>query len=414
MNNGRIFLKRNKFLSSLIQKPLERSKNECSTNSSTPWGKNIMGRLQPLLVLMCASLLALSSHGLIKEGVKDSYTIKKGDTLWKVADYFLDSPGRWPELWKANPQINNPHMLFAGDVVSLVYVKGKPQLILSNRKPEKSAPRHRSSYRYGSFAADNNESAPLTMLNKKRATIKLSPKIRVESHVKEITALPLHLVRKYISENRIFTIKAEITRAPYIFSSNNEKIGSITGDEVYAKGDFFDTSGSYEVIRPGKKIKDPVTGKVMGVLGIKVSDANLISLKNDVASLELVNSRRPVRNGDKILEKDTFVPPAIYHPKQPIESVTGKILSILAGNNSAGKYDSVLVSLGHREKIQPGDLLAVQLSPWTLNSKTNKKIKLPTKKIGIVMIYRVFDRLSYAIVMSAKEGLQEGHFLTNP
>ncbi|MDB2384797.1 LysM peptidoglycan-binding domain-containing protein, partial [Endozoicomonas sp.] len=122
-----------------------------------------MERLLLVLILLVAPLFATASQSLIKEGVGDRYTVKKGDTLWKVAEYFLDSPWRWTELWQANPQINNPHLIYPGDVVSLIYVDGKPRLTVSYRGAGEEAGR----------------------------TIKLSPKIRKTPINQAIPAIPL-------------------------------------------------------------------------------------------------------------------------------------------------------------------------------------------------------------------------------
>lgn len=362
-----------------------------------------MWRLLSVLILVGSSffvifsqdLVAASSQGLIKEGVKKNYTIKAGDSLWKVAENFLDDPHRWKELWLANPQIKNPDLLYPGDVVSIVFVEGKPRLTVSSRK------------------TDGKPMSTEPKWKEVGQTIKLSPKIRATPAGKETFTVPLSQVGKFLSKNRIFRSVSEITNAPYVFSIHNNRLAASSGDKVYIRGNILDRPGIYEIIREGGKIIDPITGKVSGVEGIKIADAKLIHLTDGQGVVMVLNARIPVKLKDRFVEKDTFVPESMFFPKTPNTTVVGKVMAIVSGGKKAGKYHSIIISLGTQEGLQPGDMLTAQESTVVDNPITGKKTRLPTKKLGTVMIYRPFERLSYGIIMSSSEDLQVGDDLTN-
>ncbi|MDD7805981.1 MAG: LysM peptidoglycan-binding domain-containing protein [Endozoicomonas sp. (ex Botrylloides leachii)] len=344
-----------------------------------------MGRLLLTFMLLATPLINAASEKepLIKEGVVKSYTIKKGDSLWKVAEHFLNSPWRWNELWQANPQIKKPDLIYPGDVVSLIYIDDKPKLTLS--------------YRAGA-----------------RQTIKLRPKIRTVPIDESISAIPLSAINKFLKEDRVISLDTELIRAPYIFSMSNNRIAASTGDKVYARGHLFNETAQHEIIRRGEKIKDPLTGQILGVIGYKVADAKLLGFNKGIASIEVLNAKMPVKKGDRVLAKDTFVPADTFSPKRPIESVVGKVLAVINGGRKAGKHDTVVVDLGLRNSIEAGDILVVKESTKARDPLTRKQVRLPPRNIGVVMIYRPFDSLSYGIVMSTKEDLQVGDYLTNP
>ena len=358
-------------------------------------GSNVMWRLLSVLIMAGSFVFPASSQSIVKEGVEESYTIKKGDSLWKVAEHFLENPKRWKEIWLANPQIKNPNLLYPGDVVTLLYVDGKPRLTVSSR---------------------DTEGKPLLTESKRKGvsrTIKMSPKIKATSLDKKTIIVPLSQIARFLSVNRIFKNSSELAKAPYIFSMRNHRIIAGPGDQVYIRGYLFDRPGRYAIIREGKKILDPFTGKVSGVEGIKIADAKLIHLVDGKGVVEVLDARMSVKIGDRLFGADVFVPELEFFPKTPNETVTGKLLAVVGERIKAGKYDSVIISLGAREGLQPGDMLAVQESSLVRDEVTGENIRLPIKKLGSIMVYRPFERLSYGIVMSAIEDLQVGDDLTN-
>ncbi len=155
------------------------------------------------LLLLAASGLAQAQVDL-REGHPDRYTVVRGDTLWDISGKFLRQPWKWPELWHANPQIQNPHLIYPGDTLSLVYVDGQPRLVLNR--------------------------------GESRGTIKLSPKIRSTPIAEAIPTIPLDKINSFLLANRIVDDEKTFTSAPYIVAGNAERIVSGTGDRIYARG----------------------------------------------------------------------------------------------------------------------------------------------------------------------------------
>lgn len=342
-----------------------------------------MGRMLLAIMMFMMPLIVISSDRMIRANTGDSYTVKRGDSLWTVAEYFLENPSRWPELWQANPHFHNPHLIYPGDVISLTYINGKPKLRVSNSSETKR-------------------------------TIKLSPKIRSAKISQAIPAIPLNTINKFLKEDRIVSLATELSRAPYIFAIANNRIAASNGDKVYARGHIYNENAQHEIIRRGEKIKDPRTGQLLGIIGYKVADAKLLEFNKGIASIEVVGATMAVKKGDRLLIKESFAPVTTFYPKPPVESVVGRVLAVVNGGKKAGKHDTVIVDLGHRQSMQPGDILVVKEPSKARDPVAEKSLRLPPRDVGMVMIYRSFDSLSYGIVMSAKEELQVGDYLTNP
>lgn len=326
----------------------------------------------------------------IRSDSPQQYTVKKGDTLWDIAERFLESPWRWPEIWQANPQTRNPHLIYPGDVISLVEVEGQPRLVVS------SAPGR---------AVDSAVPG---------RTIKLTPKIRVTPISQAIETIPLHAIRGFMLDSRIVPTRRYLSRAPYIFASDNNQVASTTGDTVYARGRFDQGSGIHDLVRIGEEVRDWGNGRVLGVIGRKVAEARLSRLIDGTATLEILSARWPVKAGDRVVARDNFAPPTIFYPRAPETMVQGRVLRILNGDRKAGKYDTIISNIGERDGIRPGDRLAINASRKVRDPVSKKGVRLPLRTIGTVMIYRTFDKLSYGMVMSATEEIERGDTLSNP
>ena len=335
-------------------------------------------------ILLCMSASGMANDSPIKADSPRNYKVEKGDTLWDISTAFLKSPWLWPEIWHANPQIKNPHLIFPNDVVSLVYIDGKPRIMVSSR------------------GSNSN-------------TIRLSPRVKVMPGEMAIPAIPLSTIRSYLKDGHVFSDKKQLNSTPYVFSAKGGKTVSGEGDTVYARGHFSKHTITYDVVRPGQKIMDPQTNELLGVIGVNVGTINLKRVKDDIASVVITDSKKEVKPGDRLLREQSNGLVTTFFPKLPVKPIDGVITANFNKANKISKFDTIVVNKGARESLKQGDVLAIYRKKEKANDPfTGKKVSLPSQRVGLVMIYRPFEKMSYGIVLSAKEDIEVGYTLRNP
>lgn len=319
----------------------------------------------------------------------DRYTVVRGDTLWDISSRFLEDPWLWPEIWQVNPQIDNPHLIYPGDVISLIYVDGRPQL-----RVERGAP------------------AGLR-------TERLSPQIRSERLDQAIETIPYDLVAPFISRPTVLE-KGEAKNLPYILSTKGHLIAG-TDYEVYARGADFNQGGRYNVIHVGDKIRDPESGDVLGYVGIFAGEGRVIR-EGDPATLYLRDAEREVLEGDRLMrveprQRMDFV------PRAPAQMVDGRIMNVIGGVSLIGQYQVVAINRGQKDGLEPGHVLAIYQAgdkvrdPYKaglLSGVLGTRVKLPEEPAGELMVFRTYNRMSYALVMEATSEIRVGDILRNP
>lgn len=335
-------------------------------------------------ILLCMSTLGLAYDSPVKADSPSRYTVQKGDTLWDISNTFLNSPWMWPEIWHANPQVHNPHLIFPGDVVSLVYINGRPRLMISSR-------------------------------GNTGRIIKLTPKIRTMPGESAIPAIPLSAISSYLKRNRVFDSEDDLRLTPYIVASKDDRFISSVGDKVYARGNFTGKGIKFDVFRQGETIKDLDSGEVLGITGIEVGALNVSKVRDDVASLIIQESRIELRPGDRLVKDEGGALVTTFFPRAPDAPVEGKVTANLTGSEKMSRYDTVVINKGLRESLKQGDLLAVYKATVQVKDKfANEMITLPLERVGMVMVYRPFEKMSYGIVLSAKEDIEIGDILRSP
>lgn len=301
------------------------------------------------------------------------YVVVKGDTLWDISGKFLKYPWHWPDIWYVNPQIENPHLIYPGDVLSLVYRDGKPMLELSRGK----------------------------------RTVKLSPQVRETMLDKPIPTIPLSAVGPFLSKPRVVGEEV-MDNAPYIVSSADERLISGSGDYVYARGVTENDSGEYSVFRGGKAYTDPDTNEILGYEAIYSGDASLVSA-GDPAKMDLTYTNREVQIGDRLLEIEEDDYNLYFTPKTPEKDYQGRIISVFDGVSQVGQYQIVVLNLGLRDGLETGDVLSVYQAGETIRDQVtedpNDMVTLPDEHIGEAMIFKLYEKVSYAIVMRATDAI---------
>ena len=322
----------------------------------------------------------------LKQGHPQVYSVKEGDTLWGISSKFLDDPWYWPELWQVNPQIQNPHLIYPGDRIKLVYIDGKPALTL--------------------------ERGP--MVFKKGDTVKLSPQIRSEPLSSVIPAIPLEHIQSFLVNNRVLT-EEEIEASPYILAGDEQHIVMGLDDYMYARGDWTETHPAYGVYRKGTAYIDPETKEVLGIAALDLGMARFERVDEDIARFKITSSKEDIRPGDRLIPTEERKVDSVFHPKSPDMEVKGEILHVFSGVRNVSQYDVVVINRGDREGIKIGDVLAVMGKGEIVRDKITKEmVKLPDERRGIMMIFRTFEKVSYGLVLRAEAPLKVGDAVKNP
>ena len=333
-------------------------------------------------ILLCMSTLGQADP--IRVDSPDKYLVQHGDTLWDISTTFLKSPWQWPRIWHSNPQIKDPHLIYPGDVVSLVYIDGRPRLMVSRR-------------------GENGR------------TVKLSPQVRVMPSAFAVPAIALSTIESHLHNIHVFADEQQLAFAPYVFAARDGKLISAVGDKVYARGSFAADSRRFNVVRVAEQVLDPQTGEELGLMAREVAAVNVSRIKGDTASLVVQESKMEIKQGDRLVRDRASGLVATFFPEPPAVPVEGIVTANLNGSKKIAKFDTVIINRGKRESLKQGDLLGVyRQSELVSDPLTGEAVALPMERVGLVMVYRSFAKMSYGIVLSAKEDIEVGYILRNP
>ncbi|MEK8053507.1 LysM domain-containing protein [Ideonella sp. DXS22W] len=324
----------------------------------------------------------------------ESHTVQRGDTLWGVSSLFLKSPWRWPELWGMNlDQIRNPHLIYPGQVLVLDKSNGRARLRLAGAAAEGEAPTN---------------------------TVKLSPRVR--SQLLEngaIASIPLSLIAPFLNEAVVLSDNA-LASAPRIVATQEGRVMVSRGETAYVRGDL-GGARSFTVYRQAKPLADPETREVLGFEAGYVGTADLVrtAVEQGVplpATFQLTSARLEAGVGDRLAP----VPPhdlQAYVPHAPSQPVGGRVVSIYGEALSAGQNQIVAINRGARDGLERGHVLALWRAGLPATDATQAKpqpIQLPDERSGLLFVFRVFDRVSYALIVSALDPVKPGDRFSQP
>ncbi len=335
------------------------------------------------ILLACLSVWMFSIASVAADDrfndVPDTYTVKKGDTLWDISEHFLKSPWLWPEIWYVNPQIRNPHLIFPGDIIKLVYIDGKPYL----------------------------------MLQRGDRVVKLSPQIRELPNDKAIDAIPLEAINNFLSRTRVVA-EGELEAAPYVIAGSEKRLLSGKDDDFYARGSF-DETPAYGIYRKGDPYIDPETEEVLGIRAKDIGSAKLKAIDGDIATLLSSRAVEEIRAGDRLLPHEERRLESMFFPSAPSETVAGVIMGVEGGISQVGTLDVVAINLGEREGMEVGTVLAIYKRGETVTDRIAKeKVTLPDERAGLMMVFRAFEKMSFALVLRAQRPLAVNDIVKNP
>lgn len=324
----------------------------------------------------------------------DSHVVKRGDTLWDISKLFLKSPWRWPELWGMNlEQIRNPHLIYPGQILILERIGDRARL------------------RVGEPVGD---------------TVRLSPKVRgTDMGRNPIASIPFHLIEPFLNEAVIFE-KNDLASAPRIVAAQEGRVMMGKGETAYVRGDL-GTNTAYRVFREPKPLLDPTTKEVLGFEAAYVGSADYIRAgetrkgadgKSEIvpATFRLTSLRMEAGVGDRLapVQQREFTN---YVPRPPQNPIGGQLASIYGEGLNAGQNQVVALNKGARDGLERGHVLAL----WRDGARsvdstdpTRPLLKLPDERHGLLFVFRVFDRMSYALILNVQEPVKVGDRFTQP
>jgi hypothetical protein len=314
----------------------------------------------------------------LADGHPNEYVVQVGDTLWDISARFLKDPWFWPEIWYVNPDIVNPHLIYPGDVLGLVYIDGQPRIT-----------------------------------NVRGSAYRLSPQARVTPLSETINSIPYEAVAAFLSSGVILE-KDEADALPYIVDIRGEHLVAAAGNEVYVRGLLDDMPGTrYNVVHVGDPLTDPDDNRLIGYQGLLVGEGRL-SRGGDPATVALTDTARETLKGDRLIP-DTVDIPLNFFPRSPSGQVEGRIISVVGGVTQIGQYQVVAINRGTNNGLSVGDVLSVfQTGEVVKDRIKGGTVKLPDEKAGTVMIFKTFDRISYGLVMEATQALHILDTVRNP
>jgi nucleoid-associated protein YgaU len=342
----------------------------------------------------------------------DSHTVKRGDTLWGISTLFLKSPWRWPELWGMNlDDIKNPHRIYPGQRLVLDRSNGLARL------------------RMGGTSADNVPTE----------TIVVSPRTRYEKLADDaLPTLRASLIEPFLAEP-VIVDEAGLSAAPRIVSAQDGRVLLTRGDRAYVRGQngvpLLDDKAQlqqFRVFRNATPLKDPVTAEILGYEAIYVGKATLIRGESTTevdnkdgtqstavvpATIDIVGAKEEMRVGDRLLPEPARLL-ATYTPHAPQGKVEGRIVSVYGSAVvNAAQNQVVVINRGTKDGMEPGHVMAILKDGARFIDKSDPAktlIKLPDERNGLLMVFRTFERLSYALVLEITDGVQIGDRLTAP
>jgi LysM repeat protein len=322
------------------------------------------------------------------------YTVKKGDTLWGIASMYLKDPWLWPEVWIINPQVPNPHLIYPGDKLALGYgAGGRMEVRL--------------------------EEAGLT---------RLDPRLRSDPLASAIPTIPYSAIAAFLSRPSLMS-EEEIRHAPYVLAFRD--MHQVAGNEieVYLQNLKAGENSRFAVMHVSTELRDPDDGKVLGYEGIYTATA-VVKRSGEPAKAVLTDLARETLRGDRLMSSDNEVP-MNFTPSVPTSQVHGNVISVVGGVDLVGQWYVVAINRGKRHGVEPGTVLAIDQAGEVVrdlyaggrsisnsmngfNTTFVPRVRLPDERAGTLLVFKVYDRMSYGLIVGASNVIRNGAPVHNP
>ncbi|MEX8503496.1 MAG: LysM peptidoglycan-binding domain-containing protein [Leptothrix ochracea] len=337
----------------------------------------------------------------LAQDAPDTYTVKAGDTLWGISTLFLKGPWRWPELWGMNmDQVRNPHLIYPGQMLVLLKAGGRAQLKMG-RSVDGAASAEDPTLKYGPRA--------------RPGVLGISP----------IATIPMHLIRPFLNEAVVLESN-ELEAAPRIVAGRDARSFFGRGDTVYVRGNIPDIR-DWRLFRMPKPLYDPDSKEILGFEAAYVGAAEY-TRRGEVTPLDdeheeivpatfaLTSLRQEAGIGDRLVPAPK-ADDGNFMPHAPTEPMTGRVISLYGEAMAGGQFHIVAINRGQKDAVERGHVLALWRAGAKVTDKTDPahaELRLPDESHGHVLIFRVFDRVSYGLILSAQTPVRAGDLVTQP
>jgi len=361
---------------------------------------------------MVAAAVCAAGAAQLRSNHPDSYTVRRGDTLWGISAKFLVKPWLWPEIWQANPQVRNPHLIYPGDVLNLSFING--------------------------------------------AALKLEPAVHREGEA--VPAIPLDALKTFLKDLRVMD-SSVVSKAPYVVGVEEDQLRATSGQNIYVRGLDSQPGQRWAIVRPehafrgfdngsggnavfgdelyanAAMVRSPweedfnngsghfLRGRDLGV-EVKVIGTAETLRTGDPSTLLLLDSTQEVRSGDRIMPVDDNPYDPYFYPHPPKEQPKdGRVIAFTDAMDAVGPHQVVALSVGSKDGVdngttfaiwQPGENIHDDVASNSWDRGVGKRVTLPEEYIGHVMVFRTFDNVSYGLVMDGLRPVKKGDRLRLP
>lgn len=386
-------------------------------------------------MLLLASLAAAVE---LKPDAPQTYVVRSGDTLWDIAGRFLYDPWRWSELWQANADLDDPDLIYPGDVLQLTMVDGQPRVRVA---------------RGGAAASASRDGMRV---------VRLSPQVRASSLKEAVPTIRIASIAPFLTQPYVAD-SDQIERASYVVGFPDEHLVAGLHDSIYVRRIRSNQQTNFQILRPGDELRDPDTNEILGYEALFVANAALERV-GDPAKLQIVRSEREVSIGDRVIPASVEKPLENFYPRPAPAGIRGSILSVLNGVSQIGQFDVVVLNRGTRDRIEPGHVFEAFVggnkqrdqvrggsivSNWRGESplstefwygrefenkgwrrdepspneplplhadfrRKNTQFVTPFERAGVLMVFRTFERVSFALVLNAQRAFTVGDQVAPP
>jgi len=339
-----------------------------------------------------ARATAVDTRAMVNPSAPMHYTVKRGDTLWGIASMYLKDPWLWPEVWIINPQIPNPHLIYPGDQLALAYgADGRPQVSVEQA-----------------------------------GTVRLDPRLRSSPLDSAIPTIPYSAIAAFLSRPTVMS-EEEVKHAPYVLAFRDMHNIAGASNEAYIRNLSATENSRYAVVHIAGPLRDPDDNKLLGYEAIYTATA-LVRRPGDPAKAVLLDPARETLMGDRLLSAENTDTPVTFIPHAPSSSVRGHIIDVVGGTDLIGQYQVVVINRGRSQGVEPGTVLAVDSRgdevPDVYRGGRNigssndvtfaPKVRLPDERAGTMLVFKVFDRVSYALIVGASDTIRVGDIARSP